>query len=484
MDFYGYAEDNCPATTNAAQADADGDGVGDACDNCPADANADQADSDRDGRGDVCDAPPAPDDRDRDGVPDADDNCPDTPNANQLDRDGDGVGDACDAPPGDPTRLQITARWRGDNTNVDLHLIHPNGQWFDARWDLFSGNSRPAWGQPGLVNDSRGPASDEVIRVDALAPGEYIVGVLFTAANPGAYDPARVELTLDCGERRWAFGPQELANPVGDLEAGDLWQVARVRLPACEVVEFGANRVVQASCFLGFCPFCLGCATGVCQGVDCPFSDCDPLAGQCVDPCADVNCPRGDVCNPADRRCYEGGQGVCDPCVINGQCSGEGTDRCLTYQDTGERFCSRPCQAERDCPVGYDCLALNNDDRVRYCAPLIGTCFDRCGDVQCQVGLECNPRTGECGRPLCRENADCEPLEYCDASNRSCTATGSGAVPPGGACLGDRECQPGSVCSFFACRTVCDGADDCAAGELCLVDLGDQGREVCANLGG
>ncbi len=71
--------------------DADGDGVNDGADNCPTTSNAGQADADADGVGDVCDP-----DRDGDGVANGADNCADVPNPGQADNDGDALGDACD----------------------------------------------------------------------------------------------------------------------------------------------------------------------------------------------------------------------------------------------------------------------------------------------------------------------------------------------------------------------------------------------------
>ena len=88
------AEDNCPDMfnpvrpqyTDRKQADYDGDGLGDICDPYPTCAAND----------DTCPKHVNPNDRDNDGVDNLQDNCPDEPNPDQADADNDGIGDACD----------------------------------------------------------------------------------------------------------------------------------------------------------------------------------------------------------------------------------------------------------------------------------------------------------------------------------------------------------------------------------------------------
>lgn len=79
--------------------DIDGDGVVNSEDNCPDVANPDQADANGNGEGDACEQIPPGcglGDDDQDGVCNGDDNCETVPNPDQADIDSDGLGDACD----------------------------------------------------------------------------------------------------------------------------------------------------------------------------------------------------------------------------------------------------------------------------------------------------------------------------------------------------------------------------------------------------
>jgi hypothetical protein len=86
-------------------ADVDVDGLTDDADNCPNLANAAQVDANEDGLGDSC----VPPDLDGDEVGDEGDNCPETVNTDQADGDGDGVGDECSWLPAEATTGAATA---------------------------------------------------------------------------------------------------------------------------------------------------------------------------------------------------------------------------------------------------------------------------------------------------------------------------------------------------------------------------------------
>jgi hypothetical protein len=143
-----------PATFNLnVKADTDGDLVVDEEDNCPEDANANQADADGDGVGDACESTSNPTDTDGDGVADADDNCPEDANANQADADGDGVGDACDPTP-NPNGTPIVQNEAADAFGKEGDTLQTNGSFSDPDGDSLT-LSVPN-GTPGTFDGDNG----------------------------------------------------------------------------------------------------------------------------------------------------------------------------------------------------------------------------------------------------------------------------------------------------------------------------------------
>ncbi|WP_317166951.1 thrombospondin type 3 repeat-containing protein [Winogradskyella ursingii] len=138
--------DNCVNTANADQADADGNGIGDACqdtdndtildvnDNCPDTPNPNQADADSNGIGDACQ------DTDSDGVLDIDDNCPNTANPDQQDLNNNNIGDVCDTSYEDPSNISLEiVSERCDGQNNGEAIINVNQTFIDYTVTLIGG---------------------------------------------------------------------------------------------------------------------------------------------------------------------------------------------------------------------------------------------------------------------------------------------------------------------------------------------------------
>jgi len=184
----------------AGPVDTDGDGVPDTTDNCPNVANADQADADNDGIGDACEA-----DSDGDGVIDDNDNCPEVANADQADADDDVLGNACDSnsyPPVLDTAASDANRNEGDLLQAFGKFTDADGNesliiTADNAFGTFTDNGDGTWDWSYTAPDD---ISATTITVTA-SDGEHADATdsfAYSAANV-APDPALDSLTGNSG---------------------------------------------------------------------------------------------------------------------------------------------------------------------------------------------------------------------------------------------------------------------------------------------
>ncbi len=185
--------DNCPATANPSQSNADGDTPGDACDNCPTVTNQDQANADGDALGDICDACPGDplNDQDNDGIcvgtgfhapkVGQNDNCPAAANPLQTNSDADALGDACDNCPtvSNPSQTDTDADGVGDSCDNCPSL--GNASQANADGDTLGDACDSCPGDP--VNDQDSDGICEGIGYRAPKTGDH--DNCPTTANPG-----------------------------------------------------------------------------------------------------------------------------------------------------------------------------------------------------------------------------------------------------------------------------------------------------------
>ncbi len=201
------------------------------------------------------------------------------------------------------------------------------------------------------------------------------------------------------------------------------------------------------------------CVTGTDQEGYCTLS-CDPaLPGTCPmdTTCGEANLCEGDgslvancdqcsagTCGPLGTPLYAcfqdaglcvGGGNVCDPCLMDSQCSTSAG--CVEIPGNGNTICAELCGSANICADGYDCVESGG---VEVCVPRTGSCGDPSGDTEtcgaCQEWSDC--LRGGC-LPLpsdpsgdrycldfcedsstCGDHATCETVDFEDTLHTAC----------------------------------------------------------------
>jgi hypothetical protein len=132
--------------------------------------------------------------------------------------------------------LRVEMIWNPDvpeqrhASDVDLHLIHPDGTAFStAPLTCYYANRNPQWDQPGAdddprldVDDTNGRGPENINIRTPILGRPYRVGAYYFSDH--GFGPARVYINVFCyGELLQAFGPVTLSN-------NDLWRIADVTL--------------------------------------------------------------------------------------------------------------------------------------------------------------------------------------------------------------------------------------------------------------
>ena len=269
------------------------------------------------------------------------------------------------------------------------------------------------------------------------------------------------------------------------------------------------------------CPGGFGCAcvdNNACDSGFCIETDDGDV---CTKTC-DSDCPAGYKCIGVTQQtdvvfiCVPDKYELCAPCESAEDCEGA-TAWCVTIQD-GTKRCSPPCTSPDDCPVGFACAHMGDEEdgnAVGHCVPTSGSC--PCMDTTIDESRSCevSNEAGTCaGEETCTEDgwAGCDAAtptaEVCDDADNDC----DGEVDEGFAdtdtdgdgekdCLdpdddgdGDpdaTDCAPTDAAVSSLAEEVCDGIDNnCvdgidegfpdadADGEADCLDLDADGDEI------
>jgi hypothetical protein len=197
--------------------------------------------------------------------------------------------------------------------------------------------------------------------------------------------------------------------------------------------------------------------------------------------------PFGGLCRPPFERSRFYPPDFCQACRDDLACEA-GSACVLPAAGAADGSCRVPCEESGDCPLGFDCRALDSgseawlsgDTESLYCAPALGTCGS-CRDAD--VDRRGIGRCGTGGNSSAEDCDDTDPLVYFDASNPAHAFPGSCGPDRDANCNGiaDDVEQVGTAAwgadHCRSCGDVCRGSAPQASSFAC--EASDGGANVC-----
>lgn len=151
---------------------------------------------------------------------------------------------------GDDLYIELTWRTPGDpdetdanGADLDLHLLHPNGQWNQAPFDIFWNHPHGEWGAPGggddpqLEREDSDGAGPEIISLNNPESGlAYSVGAYYF--DDHGFGPSLATVRIRSGG--------QLIHEAVDRElrsTGVFWNVASISWPSRQALAVDKVRI-------------------------------------------------------------------------------------------------------------------------------------------------------------------------------------------------------------------------------------------------
>jgi hypothetical protein len=156
------------------------------------------------------------------------------------------VSGLANPPPLEQVELHVRMEWNTDLTDVDLHVLAPNGQMWTCDGDCYFSNPQPNWGDPNQFVDDPFLDVDDVdgfgpenVNIEAPAPGTYRVLAHYWDTHGGNEPDVTIEV-LNFGQVVGHYGPVHLSG------VDDVWQVVDIDMPSLTLHPLGNNVANQA----------------------------------------------------------------------------------------------------------------------------------------------------------------------------------------------------------------------------------------------